>query len=86
MQNIEFKAELRDLEAARAQCSALGAQRIGLLRQTDTYYQLADGRLKRRKAPGEPTVWIFYHRPDRTGPRMSNYSLLTEELELKDAR
>ena len=45
MQNIEFKAELRNLEAARAQCKALDAQRIGLLRQTDTYYKLPDGRL-----------------------------------------
>jgi adenylate cyclase class 2 len=79
MQNIEFKAELRDLEAARAQCRVLAAQRIGVLHQTDTYYKLADGRLKRREAPGEPVEWIYYHRPDRVTPRMCNYSILTDE-------
>ena len=79
MQNIEFKAELRDIEAARRQCDVLGAQYIGRLRQTDTYYKVVDGRLKRRVAPGEPTEWIYYHRPDRVTPKMSNYSILTED-------
>ncbi len=79
MQNIEFKAELRDIEAARRQCDVLGAQCIGRLRQTDTYYKVVDGRLKRRVAPGEPTEWIYYHRPDRVTPKMSNYSILTED-------
>jgi adenylate cyclase class IV len=79
MQNIEYKAELRNIEAARAQCAALGAERLGTLRQTDTYFKLTDGRLKRREAPGEPTVWVYYHRPDRAGARMSNYTLLSEE-------
>lgn len=79
MQNIEFKAELRDLEAARRQCDAIGAQFIGTLRQTDTYYKLTDGRLKRRTAPGEPVEWIFYHRPDHVSPRLSNYSILDDE-------
>ncbi len=79
MQNIEFKAELRDLEAARYQCDVLGAQYIGRLRQTDTYYKVVDGRLKRREAPGEPTEWIYYHRPDRVNPKMCNYSILTED-------
>jgi adenylate cyclase class IV len=79
MQNIEFKAELRDLEAARAQCKAISAQHIGILRQTDTYFRLPDGRLKKRQAPGEPVEWIYYHRPDRVRPRMCNYSILTDE-------
>ena len=52
MHNIEFKAELRDLIAARQQCKQLGASRMGILYQTDTYFRLAGGRLKRREAPG----------------------------------
>lgn len=79
MQNIEFKAELRNLSAARKQCELLGAERIGELRQNDTYYRLADGRLKRRETLGEPVEWIFYHRPDRVSPRMSNYTILNTE-------
>ncbi len=78
MQNIEFKAELRDPDAARCQCEVLGATQAGVLRQTDTYYKLADGRLKRRQTPDEPTEWIYYHRPDSIRPRMSNYSILSD--------
>ena len=79
MQNIEFKAELCNRAAARVQCGALGAKHVGSLRQIDTYFTLADGRLKRRDMPGEAPVWIYYHRPDRVRPRMSNYTLLTDE-------
>ena len=79
MQNVEYKSELRDIEAARAQCASLGAKRLGSLRQTDTYFRLTDGRLKKRVAPGEPVEWIFYHRPNRIQPRVSNYSILSEE-------
>jgi adenylate cyclase class IV len=79
MQNVEFKAELRDLESARQQCQVLGCDRIGVLRQTDTYFRMPAGRLKRREAPGEPTEWIFYDRADRVSPKISNFSILSEE-------
>ena len=79
MQNIEFKAELRNLEAARRQCKLIGSERVGEFQQVDTYYRLADGRLKRRETQGEPVEWIFYHRPDRVSPKMSNYTILTDE-------
>ena len=79
MQNIEFKAELRNLEAARRQCQLVGAERIGVLRQTDQYFRLLDGRLKRRTAPGEPVEWIYYHRPDRVDAKLSEYLILTED-------
>jgi adenylate cyclase class IV len=79
MQNIEFKAELRNVEAARRQCKLISAERVGELRQTDTYFRLPDGRLKKRQTEGEPVEWIFYHRPDRISPKMSNYTILTDE-------
>lgn len=79
MQNIEFKAELRDMDLARAQCRALDAKRIGLLRQRDTYFRLTSGRLKRRESEGEPTEWIFYHRPDRVQPCMSHFMIYSEQ-------
>lgn len=79
MQNIDFKAELRDINAARAQCRVIGGSYIGTLKITDTYYKLADGRLKKREAPDEPTEWIFYHRPDRVTPKMCNYTILSDQ-------
>ena len=78
MQNIEFKAELRDMAAAKVQCEALGGAYIGRLVQSDTYFRLPDGRLKRREAEGHDTEWVFYHRLDRARPRMSNYTILTD--------
>ncbi len=79
MHNIEFKAELRDPVAARRQCALLGAHHVGMLRQKDTYYKLLDGRLKKRESRGEPTQWIYYHRPDLVRPRMCHYTILSDE-------
>ena len=79
MQNVEFKAELRDLDLARAICRKIGAVHIGDLRQTDTYMRVTNGRLKRRECPGEPTEVIFYERPNKSAPRVSNFTIYSEE-------
>ncbi len=78
MRNIELKAELRDLALARSICSAIGATHIIDLEQTDIYFRLPSGRLKRRESPGEPTEYIFYDRQDRAAPRMSNFTIYSE--------
>ena len=54
MHNVEFKCELRDLPLARSILKAKGASFIGELRQTDTYYKISSGRLKKRECEGEP--------------------------------
>ena len=79
MQNIEFKAELRNLEAARRQCALLAARHVADLRQTDTYYKLTTGRLKRRETQGRPVEWIVYDRRDVVYPRLSSFTILTEK-------
>lgn len=79
MRNVEFKAELRDLEAARTQCRLVGAKCVGRARQVDNYFKLADGRLKKRQTEGEPIEWIYYHRPDESRPKLSNYTILSDE-------
>ncbi len=78
MQNVEFKAELKDLPLARSICRALGAMSISTMQQTDTYYKLPAGRLKKREVPGEPTEYIFYQRPDKTQPKLSTFTIYTE--------
>ncbi len=77
MQNVEIKAELRDLEAARACCRSLGAKRVSIFEQIDTYFKLPDGRLKRRESQDEPTEWIFYHRKDRIRATLSTFTILS---------
>jgi adenylate cyclase, class 2 len=78
MQHIEFKAELRHLAAAQEQCKAIGAAHVGLLRQQDTYFKLADGRLKRRETEGQPVQWVFYHRLNDVRPRPCHFTVLTD--------
>lgn len=79
MQNVEFKAEIRDLTAARRQCSLVGATFAGSFVQIDTYFRLAEGRLKRRETPGRAAEWIFYRRPDGPVARLAHYTILTDE-------
>ncbi len=79
MQNVEFKAELRDPGLARSICRAIGAQQVADLDQTDTYYRLADARLKRRETSGEPTEWILYDRPNQVGSKLSTFHIYSDE-------
>lgn len=78
MHNVEYKAELRDASMARAVCQTLGASFIITLRQTDTYFRVPSGRLKRRECEGEPTEWIFYDRRDEARPRLSCFTIYSE--------
>ncbi len=80
MQNVEFKAELRDLVIARAVCRAIGATHIGELLQTDTYYNVPSGRLKRRVGLGEAPEYIFYDRPNISRPKLSTFTIYSEDL------
>lgn len=78
MRNVEFKAELRDPDLALPICLELGAKMVGTLEQTDTYYRVADARLKKRETVGEPTEWIFYQRPDISRPKLSQFMIYSE--------
>lgn len=80
MHNVEYKAELRDLAMARAACHAVGATHIITLEQTDTYFRVPSGRLKRRECRGEPTEWIFYDRRDEARPRLSCFTIYSDAM------
>lgn len=79
MHNVEYKAELRAPGIARATCRAIGAARVAVLRQTDTYFRVPNGRLKRRECEGERTEWIFYERSNEAKPRLSSFTIYSEE-------
>ncbi|MBL8758815.1 MAG: class IV adenylate cyclase [Phycisphaerae bacterium] len=76
--NIEFKAELRDLDLARAIARRIGARHVGQLAQTDTYFKLPQGRLKRRQTDAEPPEYILYARADDARPRVSEFTIFSE--------
>ncbi len=75
MQNLEFKAELRDPLIARAAALRLGASFIAEVEQVDTYFRVPHGRLKRRETTGEPTEYIFYHRRDEAQPKLCQFTI-----------
>lgn len=85
VKNIDYKAELRDLELARATCGLLKARRAEVLLQTDEFVAVPEGRLKRRteRREGVPqaaprVAWIWYERADRTAPRASLWTELDD--------
>ena len=77
MRNVELKA--RDPDPARSleRALALGAEDKGEIRQSDTYFARARGRLKLRESQTEGSpLWdelIQYSRPDSTDARTSAY-------------
>jgi adenylate cyclase, class 2 len=79
MHNIELKAELRDLPLARTICKSEGATFILSFEQTDTYFRIPRGRLKRRETEGEPVEYIFYERANRAAPKLSHFTIFSEE-------
>ncbi len=87
MKNLEWKAELRDPNLARLICKKIGASKIAKIRQTDTYYNITRGRLKKREAVAvergigspEPIEYIYYERPDEISPKTSDYSILSQD-------
>jgi adenylate cyclase class IV len=75
VRNFEFKARCLDINAAHAKARALGAELWGDLRQTDTYFDVPNGRLKLRETPGFQAELIFYVRDEESASRASDYNL-----------
>ncbi|MBN2474570.1 MAG: class IV adenylate cyclase [Pirellulales bacterium] len=74
--NIELKARLNDPEAARKTAAAIATKRLGTQHQIDTYFACRHGRLKLRQIDGLSAQLIAYARPDRDGPKASDYRLV----------
>ena len=73
--NIELKARCNDLARAEAACERVGARREWTRRQTDTYFAVAEGRLKLRvEEPGD-AVLVRYQRTDFAATRECLYEL-----------
>lgn len=83
MHTLEFKAELRNPDVARAVCRTIGAQNVGVVHQVDTYFRIPQGRYKKRESVIEgqkqAIQYIYYDRTDRTMPKLNHYTLYTEQ-------
>ena len=75
MRNLEFKARVADPQALLALARGLGAELWGDLRQTDTYFKAASGRLKLRETAGFQAELIAYDRDETADDRPSDYQI-----------
>jgi adenylate cyclase class IV len=85
--NIELKARVPSLAAARHTAQRLATGRLGLLHQVDTYFPVPRGRLKLREIEGQEAELIAYHRSDAAEARASDYQIVpvAHPRALKDA-
>lgn len=72
--NIEIKARCEHQGIIRELLQERNADFRGTDRQIDTYYQVANGRLKLRQGSIENNL-IHYQRPDQAGPKASQVHL-----------
>lgn len=76
--NVEIKARCSDPTKIRNYLLNNGADRKGTDLQTDTYFNVSDGRLKLREGNIENNL-IFYKRSDQPGPKGSHFHLVKIE-------
>ncbi|MBI5370558.1 MAG: class IV adenylate cyclase [Sphingobacteriales bacterium] len=76
--NVEIKARCKSGDHVRAYLLAQGAGFTGTDLQTDTYFNVPNGRLKLREGNIENNL-IFYERPDQAGPKQSAFQLVKVE-------
>ena len=75
MQNLELKAKYPDLKKAKSTAEEIGAIFTWTQKQTDTYFNVASGKLKLRQDDGGSSELIGYTRPELSDARVSDYLL-----------
>ncbi len=76
MRNIELKCRIGGLDSARRVAAELATGRLGRQEQVDTYFDCPHGRLKLRQIDGLSAQLVWYARPDREGPKASDYRVV----------
>jgi predicted adenylyl cyclase CyaB len=83
--NIEIKAYARNFDEIRRHAEKLSDSPVQILPQEDTCFHTPQGRLKLRILSANQGQLIYYIRPDREGPKRSDYhiSLTTDPENLR---
>lgn len=76
--NVEIKASCTDASYIRNYLVKAGADFKGVDEQTDTYFNVSNGRLKLREGKIENNL-IFYERTNEAGPKSSHFQLVKIE-------
>ena len=73
--NVEIKARCNNPDVIKKYLKENKAEFKGTDHQTDTYFNVTNGRLKLREGNIENNL-IFYHRPDRPDAKESHFQLV----------
>ena len=73
--NVEIKARCENPDNIRAFLKSRNAEFKGIDEQTDTYFNVSNGRLKLREGNIENNL-IYYQRDDQSGAKSSHFSLV----------
>jgi adenylate cyclase, class 2 len=76
--NVEIKAKCGNTSFIRNYLLSDSAEYKGTDEQTDTYFNVANGRLKLREGNIENNL-IFYERTNQAGPKNSHFNLIKVE-------
>ncbi|XP_041365704.1 uncharacterized protein LOC121380794 [Gigantopelta aegis] len=71
--NVEIKARMSDQTFLVNQAAELSSSDGCLIVQEDTFFNTPEGRLKLRQIKGDKAQLIYYNRPDKPGPKLSDY-------------
>lgn len=71
--NIEIKACIASIDALRPAVLAVATEGPSEIRQDDSFFRCANGRLKLRDFGDGRGELIFYQRADEAGPKTSHY-------------
>ncbi|XP_064079866.1 adenylate cyclase CyaB-like [Macrobrachium nipponense] len=71
--NVEIKARVNDVKELHKRAAELSSSEGTVLEQEDTFYNSPQGRLKLRVIKDTKEELIYYERPDKDGPKCSDY-------------
>ena len=71
--NIEIKARVRDFPELKRRAEAISDSPLEVIPQEDTFFVTPKGRLKLRVLAADRAQLVYYERPDRDGPKRSDY-------------
>jgi len=73
--NIEIKARIRDFADIKSRAEKLSDTTLEVIPQEDTFFNVPQGRLKLRVLSSDRAELIYYTRPNREGPKRSEYHI-----------
>ncbi len=73
--NIEIKANVRDVVELRRRAEKLSDKDVQIITQEDIFFYVPKGRFKLRVLTPNKAQLVFYERPEREGPKRSEYEI-----------